>query len=324
MWVRWTRGSSSFEQSSPSWLSRIAISVAWNVPKPHAVHEVQAKDGYPITLRRHGNPAGPRLVVSHGNGFAIDGYWPFWSQFTGRLDVFVHDVRSHGWNPVGSLAAHSIPTIAGDFACLSRSIDRYFGAKPKIGIFHSLTALATLHSQISDEYLALVLFDPPLRLPGRAMGELEKLGLRMGAATRKRRDYFETLDAYVELLSRAPAFECMNAGNLDLLARTTLRPISDGSGYGLRSPREHEAQLWDSLYPFAGRVAFRTITCPVKVIGSDPTAPNSFLPGTALPEQLRVDYDFAPETTHLLQLEKPQTCAASTLEYFGKAGLLGD
>ena len=324
MWVHRTRGSSGSEWSSPLWSSRIAISVTWNVPKPHAVHEVQAKDGYPITLRRHGNPAGPRLVVCHGNGFAIDAYWPFWSQFTDGFDVFVHDVRGHGWNPVGGLAAHSIPTIAEDFACLSRSIDRYFGAKPKIGIFHSLTALTTLHSQISDGYLALVLFDPPLRLPGRAMGELEKLGLRMGAATRKRRDHFETLDAYVELLSSVPAFECMDAENLDLLARTTLRPASVGGGYELRCPREHEAQLWDSLYPFAGKADFRTITCPVKVIGSDPTVPNSFLPGTAMPELLRVDYDFVPETTHLLQLEKPQTCATFTLEYFVKAGLLED
>ena len=44
----------------------------WTVPEPEQVHEVRAADGYPIEIRRYGNPDGPRLVISHGNGFAID------------------------------------------------------------------------------------------------------------------------------------------------------------------------------------------------------------------------------------------------------------
>ena len=30
---------------------------------------------------------------------------------------------------------------------------------------------------------------------------------------------------------------------------------------------------------------------------------------------MQVDYDFIPETTHLLMLEKPDECAALTLEF---------
>ena len=34
-------------------------------------------DGATTIIRRHGNPAGPRLVLSHGCGFATDLYYPY-------------------------------------------------------------------------------------------------------------------------------------------------------------------------------------------------------------------------------------------------------
>ena len=46
-----------------------------------------------VILRRLGDPAKPRLALSHGNGLAIDGYWPFWrllliTGFLGGLTTF--------------------------------------------------------------------------------------------------------------------------------------------------------------------------------------------------------------------------------------------
>ena len=290
------------------------------VPAPTAQHEVRAVDGYPILLRRHGNPYGPRLAMSHGNGFAIDAYWPFWSQFVDGFDVFVFDIRSHGRNPVGPLNKHSIPMLAEDLVRVSHEIDHHFGAKRKVGIFHSLTALAVLHARIGvEEFAALVLFDPPMLLPGREMEELEALGSRMGKATRKRREHFGSLERYVKLLSHMTAFNGLDQAKLELFARASLRPAADGNGFRLACPREHEARMWDALYPFARTVDFAAIKCPVKVIGSDPTVPNSFLPSTVMPELIRLDYDFVPETTHLLQLEEPAECAAFMLDYLAKS-----
>ena len=41
-----------------------------------------------------------------------------------------------------------------------------------------------------------------------------------------------------------------------------------------------------------------------------------------MPELMRLDYDFVPETTHLLQLERPQACcAACTVEYLATIDL---
>ena len=156
----------------------------WNVPEPEAVHEARMGDGYSIVLRRHGNPDGPRLVVSHGNGFAVDAYWPFWSGFIDGFDVFVHDIRNHGWNPVGDPKAHSIPLLAEDFACISREIDRCFGARLKVGVFHSLSALTILHSQATHEYAALVLFSTRRACFRQSDGQAGELGSLNGDGAR--------------------------------------------------------------------------------------------------------------------------------------------
>ena len=58
-------------------------------------------DGASITLRRHGNPTGPRIMFSHGNGLATDLYYPMWRLLMDRFDLVLWDLRNHGWNPVG-------------------------------------------------------------------------------------------------------------------------------------------------------------------------------------------------------------------------------
>ena len=203
---------------------------------------------------------------------------------------------------------------------MSREIDQRFGARPKAGVFHSLTAMAALHAGTSYEYAALVLFDPPILLPGRATVELERLGAGMAAATCRRRHRFAQPSDYVELLSEKPAFARLDAARLDLFARSTLRPAGDGDGdgYELCCPPEHEARLWDTLYQFAGKIDFGAMACPLKVIGSYPTVPNSFLPSVRMPEILLIEHDFVPETTHLPLLEEPDLCADFTLRYLAE------
>ena len=62
------------------------------------------------------------------------------------------------------------------------------------------------------------------------------------------------------------------------------------------------------------------IPCPVKVVGSDPTLPYSFMPSMDMRELVFVDYDFLPETSHLLQLEQPEECAALALKFLAQHG----
>ena len=67
---------------------------------------------------------------------------------------------------------------------------------------------------------------------------------------------------------------------------------------------------------------FGSLPCPTKVIGSDPTLPYAYLPTFDLSHIETVDYDFIPETTHFLQLEKPQECVAAMSEFLKERGLI--
>ena len=46
------------------------------LPAPTETLDVALDDGAAIHVRRHGNAAGVRLLLSHGNGFAADAYFP--------------------------------------------------------------------------------------------------------------------------------------------------------------------------------------------------------------------------------------------------------
>ena len=46
-------------------------------------------DGALIILRRHGNPKGQRIVLSHGSGLSADLYYPFWSLLTDSFDIVI-------------------------------------------------------------------------------------------------------------------------------------------------------------------------------------------------------------------------------------------
>ena len=113
----------------------------WRVPELLAVCEAQGLDSASIILRRHGNPMGPRLVLSHANGFSADSYYPFWSLLCSRFDLVLYDIRNHGRNPVGDLRTHHMTTFARDNTCVVEAIDRHFGGKPKVGGFHSMSAV---------------------------------------------------------------------------------------------------------------------------------------------------------------------------------------
>ena len=294
---------------------------SWEVPAPLSTHDVGVDDETVITLRRHGNPEGPRLVLSHGNGLSIDLYYPFWSLFEDEYDLITYDLRNHGWNPATSMRNHNVPTLVHDHDVIMEAIDIRFGNKPKVGVFHSVSALTTLLSlNLGADFAALVLFDPPLAKPGRGHQEYEEAAKRLAGMTRSRTPRFETRQTFAELLSYMPHFRGMDSGVLELFAQTTLRDNADGDGYVLRCPREYEAQMVMYASPYAVLVDFDSLLSPTKVIGADPTLPYSYLPTLDLRDVFTVNYDFLPEATHLLQLERPEECAALVREFLEEVG----
>ena len=291
--------------------------VVWEIPEPLSLQDVRLDEHSVTTIRQHGNPSGPRLVLSHGNGLAIDLYCPFWSLLEDEYELIVYDIRNHGWNSVGRPNHHNIPILIHDHDLVLKAINDVYGNKLTIGIFHSLSSIIPLLS-FSDSYSALVLFDPPLCKPGASQVELQMAAEKAAERIRRRGHRFKTREEFADFLKYVPTFARVVPGVRDLMARTTLRRTPDGEAYELRCPREYEAQLTDYARSFFPIIDLDLLSCPTKIVGADPTLPYSYLPTFDFSNVMKVDYDFIPEATHLLQLERPEECAAAVREVFDR------
>ena len=286
----------------------------WTIPEPLATCDVRLDESTVTTVRRHGNPSGPRLVLTHGNGLAADLYYPFWSLLADDFDLMVYDLRNHGWNAVGVQRDHNIPTLILDHDIILDAIVREYGEKTTVGVLHSLSTLVALLS-FNDAYSALVLFDPPLCKPAASELEFIEAAERTAAMTRRRTERFTSQEQYAEVLSIVPGFARVVPGVCDLMARSTLRKTAEGDGYELRCPRDYEAQIAEYVRSFSPLLDLSTLICPTKVIGADPTLPYAYLPTFDLSHASAVDYDFVPQASHFLQLEQPVRCAEMVREY---------
>ena len=297
--------------------------MSWTVPTPSETCDVRVDDDTTIIVRRHGNPEGPRIVLSHGNGLAADLYYPFWSLLEADFDLFVYDLRNHGWNSVGDIDAHTIHHFVVDSREVVRTIGETFGKKPVAGVFHSITALmASLQAMDSDDFSCLVLFDPPFAKAGITYEGYDDFMVRTVAAIRRRAARFPSREDFAELLAFSPALSRAVPGTTDLYARTTLRPSGDGSGYELCCPPAFEAQTMEFLMAWSALVDLGRLACPTKVIGADPTVQFSYMPTFDLSEIIEIDYDFIPESAHLLQLEFPERCVEIMLEFLAEQGFV--
>ena len=281
--------------------------------------EIAIDDSTSISIRRHGNPSGPRLLLSHGNGLAIDLYYPFWQQLGDDYDLLVFDLRNHGWNDVSSIEDHNVISFVTDLDRILNEIDDRFGIKPIVGVFHSLSALVALlysSSLFSDTlvqhrrgFQALVLFDPPMHRPGKSHKEFDDAVEVTARRTRNRTYRFNSREQLLELLNFFPAYSRMVPGARELMVNSLLRKSTDWEGYELRCPPTYEAKIVDYIRAYADQVDLDKLPCPVRITGADPVLPFSYLPTVDLSHMLHVDFDFVPETTHYMQMEKPLECA---------------
>ncbi len=301
----------------------VPTAAVWQIPKPLSTDSVRVDDDTVIVLRRHGNPEGPRLVLSHGNGLAIDLYYPFWSLLTSDFDLVLYDLRNHGWNEVGPLEEHTFDAFARDHDRVAEAIDSLYGEKPKVGVFHSIAALAALHlPSRGSGYAALALFAPPLCNRGVGYGEFEQLSMRMADMLRVRTTWFRTREELADLHTYLPYYQRSVPGVMELVARTTLREADTGRGYELRCPREYEARIWDHAPRPAVSVDFGSLQCPTKIFCADPTM-DPDRPAFDFRDATGVDHQIMPGTTHFLQLEEPKECAAAMLKFLVERGVVG-
>ena len=134
-------------------------------------------------------------MLSHGNGFAIDGYFSFWSRFLGSFDVVVFDMRSHGQNPRAEPPNHDYAHMVPDLDGICRAVGEEFGEKPTAGVFHSMSAQCAMLQALAgrSDFAALILFDPPdVPPPGHPVrGKMEDYEHKLARWARQRRTHFD-------------------------------------------------------------------------------------------------------------------------------------
>jgi pimeloyl-ACP methyl ester carboxylesterase len=300
----------------------------FEIPTPNQTFEVPLDDGARIRMRRHGNPNGVRLLVTHGNGFAADAYYPYWRHLLAQFDVLIYDFRNHGQNTPVTPSNHNYEQLARDLERVVQAVRERLGARKTVGIFHSMSGRTAMKHAIEVGWCwdALILFDPPnVPPPGHPVfAAMETFENKLTEWAKARRRRFAAIDELVEEYKASRATARWVAGAHELMARSVLRRVPDGDGYELVCAPENEAKiyaqaltlnLWPKAAEFGG---------PVKLIGCDPNfrgAPATGPANEALGREGGYDYEFVPETGHLLQIEKPEECVRLTLDFLRKHGL---
>lgn len=316
--------SSVSEMTPPASLTR---GKTFDLPPPSASEALRMKDGADIRLRRFGRAGATRIVLSHGNGLAVNAYAPFWLPLAERYDLVLFDMRNHGENPLHDESGHRWENFYSDIEETALGIKEKFGPAKTIGVFHSLSSIAALRHALlyGKRWDALCVFDPPIMPPAdHPLHALQEADMRMRSAQALRRvERFESPEQLANQYRRHPAFQGFVPGAAALLARHTLRKGDDGF-WTLSCPRQYEARTFREN---ADTEIFRQLPqmpMPLRIIASDPASPHA-IPTAAVwkaaNDAFGLDYIALPKTTHFLQIEQPQACRDLLEEFIARHGL---
>jgi pimeloyl-ACP methyl ester carboxylesterase len=291
--------------------------MTFQIPEPRATYDLTMGDGAIIRVRRHGNAnAKARIFLGNGNGFAADGYYPFWGPLCDTFDMVVFDFRNHGWNPPAESGAdgHTYAQMTLDLDRVLREVQKREGEKTDIGIFHSMSSRTAMkHAiELGFKWSALFLFDPP-NVPPKGHREYERMDFfehRLAEWAHARQEHFGDPSELVAHYKETRAHSTWVEGAHELMARAVLREAADG-GWELACPREYEASIYLQAMTLCLWPPYDAFGGPVKLIGADPDAkgaPGPAFANRALAEDFNYAYETVPGTGHLLQIQKPEEC----------------
>ncbi|MFN3888861.1 MAG: alpha/beta fold hydrolase [Beijerinckiaceae bacterium] len=269
-------------------------------------------DGAVITMQRLALDGRPRLVLSHGNGFAIDGYRAFWSLLVRDFELVLFDLRNHGKSGATVIEAHTIGAMAKDHARVAAECRNAFGPRETYGVFHSVSAIAAALAGSSSLWDAVVLVDPPLVSLRSGDEYVRSADDRLATFARARATRFGTVQALANAFSQGVGRNWTEGSALDM-ARAVTRPLA-GGGVELVCPGEYEARIYEQNRAVDSFGAVGAMRGPVAILGADPDAPRALHPALMsriAAHRYGLAYEPVPGTSHMLQIERPEAAAAA-------------
>ena len=299
--------------------------MAFKIPEPQKTLAVTMTDGAVIRVRQHGRGK-LRVLLSHGNGFAIDAYFPFWGQLLERFEIVVFDIRNHGRNPLHVLESHDHAHLVQDFETLYRRIPDAFGAKPTIGVFHSLAAISALlqNLQYGQRWDALLVVDPSLTPPpGHPLYDRSyDFDFKLRDWALGRQDRFTSPGELATTLKTNLRLNRWCEGSHELLATSTLRQT--GSHWELTCPGAYESRIYAGNAKLNIWHRLPSLSGPICCLGADPALQGAWPPAflnQAVHAELGLPYRCVAKTTHLMQFERPAAVAAELMNFIARAGI---
>ena len=298
------------------------------VPAPNEVFDVSMSDGAQFQIRRHGNPDGVRLYISHGNGFAVNAYFPFWERLAAKFDLIIFDMRNHGMNAHSGFDRHNYFQMAKDLSSVVDGVEEKLGTGKRVGVFHSMSARAAMKNacEMSGKWDALALYDPP-NVPPKGHQNYERMRvfeLRLTDFAANREESFTSPDLLAAYYAESRAHQNWVEGAHQLMAENILTRNENSGEWNLICPREYEASIYLAaltldLWPDADQ-----FDSPVKLICADPEVKKGSPTGPtnkALALEGGYNYEAIEGTGHLLQIEEPEACANALLSFLSECGL---
>lgn len=283
-------------------------------------------DGAELILRRHGNLEKPRIVITHGNGFAVDGYRVFWEPLLADYEVVAFDMRNHGLSPATGADGHNYQQMSRDIGSVREAAAARWGEKKTVGVFHSMSSRAAMKHAVEIGWVwdALILFDPP-NVPPRGHEQYEAMRtfeLKLVEFAANRPDRFGRVDDMLALYRENRASQSWTPEAQEDMAQAVLRAESED--YALSCQRELEASiylaaltlnLWPPASAYGG---------PTKLIGADPEMKANVTgrANQALGTEQGYVYEAVPGTGHLMQIERPTECRAAMLSFLREHGIV--
>jgi pimeloyl-ACP methyl ester carboxylesterase len=209
------------------------------------------------------------------------------------------------------------------------AVNRELGVKQAAGLFHSMSGVtAAMHSfKYGRRFDALVLYDPPIYPreghPIRYLQQNDKDSLSSRAARRPER-YKDPTDLAKQFARR---FTRWVPNAAELMARATLRHDRTSGDWILACPREFEAHVF--AFNADPELWHKMSRCPVplKLVCGDPALEDVMPPaliGKAIAEESDLPYEAIPDTTHFLQVERPDESFLAAETFLAEHGLAAE